>query len=169
MQASGHRYLARLLQMTMPRLKKELDMKKHLIIGLLGFCLLAFWVPDAIAHGKRFSAPDHYLNLSFFVFHPVSVGYKHLVGRSVYLTGNLDYVRSQEDLLFQAGAAYMIPAKILFFRFYGGGGMEVSRNRGNMYPYVMVGTNFWILYTEVVHPLQSNKEPGYRFGFSISF
>jgi len=144
-------------------------MKKYLIISILGLFLLAFWAPDVMAPVKKFQAPDHYLNLSFFVFHPLSVGYKHLIGRNFYLTGNLDYVSSDTDLLVQAGAAYMIPAKILFFRFYGGSGMEVTRNHGYTYPYLMVGTNFWILYTEVVHPLQNNKEPNYRFGFSISF
>jgi hypothetical protein len=144
-------------------------MKKHLITGFLGFFVLTFCVPYAFAHGKTFRAPEHYLNLSFFVFHPVSVGYKQLVAQNIYLTGNLDYIHSEEDLLFQAGAAYMIPAKILFFRFYGGGGMEFSRNRGYMYPYVMAGTNFWFLFTEVAYPLRSNEEPLYRFGFSISF
>jgi hypothetical protein len=144
-------------------------MKKYLIIVLSGFCLLAFCVSDAFAHGKRFHSPEHYLNLSLFVFHPASLGYKHLLAQNIYLTGNLDYIRSEEDLLFQAGAAYMIPAKILFFRFYGGGGMEFSRNRGYLYPYVMAGTNFWFLFTEAAYPLRSNEEPLYRFGFSISF
>lgn len=144
-------------------------MKKILIAGLSGLCLLVLCLAEAYPHGREFHAPDKVLNLSFFVFHPISVGYKHHVGRNVFLTANLDYIRSENDLLFQAGAAYMIPARVLMFRFYGGGGIEAARNRSQLYPYVMVGTNFWFLFSEVAYPLRSNMEPLYRFGFKISF
>jgi hypothetical protein len=81
----------------------------------------------------------------------------------------MDYVSSETDLLFQAGAAYVLPRKILVFRLYGGGGIEISRNHGFMYPYVVAGTKFLFLYGEIVHPLQSHSTPNYRFGFSFSF
>lgn len=136
---------------------------------MLMIAIIAFSASDAIAGKRRSRAPDHYINVSLFLFHPWSVGYKHCITRNVYLTGNMDYIDSDRDLLFQMGAAYMIPTKFLIFRFYGGGGMEFSRNHGDMYPYVVVGTNFWILFTELVHPMQSGRDPGYRFGFSFSF
>jgi len=143
-------------------------MKKYMTVALLGFFIVALSSADASRHQNRFRTPENYLTFSFF-FHPLSVGYKHLTFPNVYLTGNLDYVSSDSDLLLQAGAAYMIPRKILIFRLFGGGGLEFSRNHGYMYPYVMIGTNVWILNWEIVHPLRSHESPTYRFGFSFSF
>ena len=149
--------------------EKEAKMKKLITISLLGVLILLLAAPGTFARGKRFRPTENYLNLSLFVFYPVSIGYKHLATGNIYLTGNLDYVSDESDLLFQAGTVYMIPRKFLIFRFYGGGGMEFSRNNGYLYPYVMAGTNFWIFFTEIVHPLRNNKSPGYRLGFSFSF
>jgi len=146
----------------------EEKMKKYLTISILGLLILTFGATDIFAKSKRFQAPENYVTFSFFI-HPFSVGYKHRVAGNIFLTGNMDYVNSDADLLFRAGAAYMIPRKILLFRLYGGGGLEMSRNRGVMYPYVGVGTNFWFLYAEIYHPLEKEKTPGYRFGFSFSF
>ncbi len=144
-------------------------MKKAGVIGILGLCFSSLFAPDILARHRTFIPPENCVNLSLFVFHPLSVGYKRLVSRNLYLTGNMDYDGSDKDLLFQGGAAYLVPRKILFFRLYGGGGVEFSRNRGYMYPYVSVGTMFWILYTEVVHPLREGREPGFRLGFNITF
>jgi len=146
----------------------EEKMKKYLTISILGFFILTSGATDIFAKSKRFQAPENYVTFSFFI-QPYSFGYKHSIYRNVYLTGNMDYESSDADLLFQAGAVYMIPRKILFFRLYGGGGLEISRNRGVMYPYVTVGTNFWFLYAEICHPLEKEETPGYRFGFSFSF
>jgi len=143
-------------------------MRKYLTVSFLGLLIVVFGATDTFAGEKKSKAPDHYLTFSFFI-NPVSVGYKHLVSPNIYLTGNLDYISSKSDLLLQTGAAYMIPRKILIFRFYGGGGLEFSRNHGFNYPYVVIGTNFWFLYTEIVHPLESKKKPDYRLGFSFSF
>jgi len=143
-------------------------MKKYVAVGLLGFFIMAWSSAGESVHQNRFRTPENYLTFSFF-FHPLSVGYKHLTFPNVYLTGNLDYRRSDSDLMLQAGAAYMIPRKILIFRLYGGGGLEFSRNRGYMYPYLMVGTNVWILNWEIVYPLRSHESPYYRFGFSFAF
>jgi hypothetical protein len=143
-------------------------MKKYVAVGLLGFFIAALSSADASVHQNRYRTPENYLTFSFFL-RPLSVGYKHLTFPNVYLTGNLDYVRSDSDLYLQAGAAYMIPRKILIFRLFGGGGLEFSRNRGYLYPYVTIGTNVWILNWEIVHPLRSHESPKYRFGFSFSF
>lgn len=143
-------------------------MKRYLMINLLALLVMGLCATDVYAGQKKFKTADHYVSFSFFI-HPWSVGYKHLVYRNVYLTGNLDYHSSETDLLLQTGAAYMIPRKILIFRFYGGGGIEFSRNNGYMYPYFMVGTKLWIFHFDIVHPLQRNREPAYRFGLIFSF
>jgi hypothetical protein len=147
----------------------EASMKKQIALGLLGLAVLALIATSASADYRRHRTPERYVNLSFFVLRPMDVGYMQRVARNVFLTGNMEYESDEKDLRFQAGAAYMLPHKFLFFRLYGGGGVEFSRNNGYMYPYVSVGTHFWILYTEIVHPLRSNREPSYRFGFSLAF
>jgi len=146
-------------------------MKKYLTIGLIGLLVFAFCATDTFAKHRRsqpYRSPDNFVTFSFFI-HPVSLGYKHRLSGNVFLTGNMDYMSSESDLLFQAGAAYLLPRKILFFRLYGGGGVEMSRNHGYMYPYVIAGTKFFFLYAEIVHPMQSQSTPNYRFGFSFSF
>lgn len=143
-------------------------MKKSLTISILVMLMITFGGTDIFANSRRFQKHENYVTFSFFI-QPYSFGYKHAVYRNVYLTGNLDYESSDKDLLFQAGAVYMIPRKILFFRLYGGGGLELSRNRGVMYPYVVAGTNFLFLFAEIFHPLEKERTPGYRFGFSFSF
>lgn len=143
-------------------------MKRYLMISSLALLIMGLCATDVFAGHKKFKTPEHYVTFSFFI-HPCSIGYKHLVLRNLYLTGNLDYCSSDEELLLQTGAAYMIPRKIIIFRFFGGGGIEFSRNNGYMHPYVMVGTKLWIIHFDIVHPLRQNREPGYRFGFIFSF
>ena len=137
----------------------------------MGLMIFAVCETDTFARHRRPKAcqlPDNYVTFSCFI-NPVSLGFKHRLKGNVFLTGNMDYMSSEEDLLFQAGAAYLLPRKILFFRLYGGSGIEMSRNHGYMYPYVMAGTKFLFFYAEIVHLLQSHSAPNYRFGFSISF
>ena len=146
-------------------------MRKYVMVSLMGLLCFAFCATGTFAKQRRsqsYHPPDNFVTFSFFI-HPINLGYQHRLSGNVFLTGNMDYVSSESDLLFQAGAAYMLPRKILFFRLYGGGGIEMSRNHGYMYPYVMAGTKFWFLYAEIVHPMQSHSTPNYRFGFSFSF
>lgn len=143
-------------------------MRKYLTIGLLGLLVMGFSASDVFAHTKKFEPPENLITFSFFI-NPLRVGYKHLISRNVYLTGNIDYIGDRTDLIFQAGAAYMIPRKILIFRLYGGGGLEFSRNKSYMYPYVMVGTKLWIFHFDISHPLRKHRTPEYRFGFIFSF
>jgi hypothetical protein len=146
-------------------------MKKSLTVALMGLLVFAFCATDADADHRRsksFRQPDNFVTFSCFI-NPLSLGYQHRLTGNLFLTGNMDYVSSESDLLFRGGAAFVLPRKILFFRLYGGGGIEMSRNHGYMYPYVMAGTKFFFLYAEIVHPMQSNSTPNYRFGFSFSF
>jgi len=63
----------------------------------------------------------------------------------------------------------MIPRQILFFRLYGGSGMEYSRDRMTLKPYLLVGARFSIFHVDRTYPLERDSEPASRFGFSFSF
>lgn len=143
-------------------------MKKYKTIAILLFIVFVFGGPNLFAHGKKPQVPDNNLTFSF-VINPVSVGYKYRMANSTYLTTNMDYVSHGNDIHFQVGAGYMIPRKFWIFWFYGGTGLQFSRNHAYQYPYVTLGTRFWILYSEVVYPLQWGEDTGFRFGFSVTF
>lgn len=143
-------------------------MKKFKKILILVFIVFGFNGQNLFAHKKKPELPDHYLTFSF-VIHPASVGYKHRVASSTYLTTNLDFVGGENDLYFQVGASYMIPRKFWIFWFYGGTGLQFSRRQAYQYPYITLGTRFWILYSEVVYPIQRAGDTGFRFGFSVTF
>jgi hypothetical protein len=143
-------------------------MKQYKIIVLVVLMLALFGAQDLFAYKRKPDLPDHYLTFSF-VIHPASVGYKHRVASSTYLTTNLDFVGGEHDLYFQVGASYLIPHKFWIFWFYGGTGLQFSRKRAYQYPYITLGTRFWILYSEVVYPIQRAGDTGFRFGFSVTF
>jgi len=103
------------------------------------------------------------------VINPSQIGYKQHLGKNMYATGDMIYQHDQNDLLFRLGGAYYIPVKVLFFRFYGSAGYQFARNNGNEYAYAAVGTHFWFLYTEILHPIQSRAAPEYRLGFQVKF
>ncbi|MDH4270943.1 MAG: hypothetical protein OEW18_03090 [Candidatus Aminicenantes bacterium] len=142
---------------------------KALIMTLI--LVLVLTVAPAWAHGRSGYAPlpSNYVNVSFAVWHPAGFGIQHRLATSVFLTGQLEYLKGDNDLLLQGGAAYMIPRKFWVFRLYGGGGLEFTRNESQVHPYASVGTKFWIFYTDVSHPLRSHADARYRFGFSFSF
>ena len=133
-------------------------MKKYSIIIFLWFLLMGVFAVDSMAHSKKTGNPS-----------PFSVGLKHQLTKSIYVTGNMDYIGHDQNLIFQGGLAYMIPRKILIFRFYGGGGIEYSRNDYRADPYIMVGTKLWIIHFDMVHLLRQGATPGYRLGFMFSF
>jgi formate/nitrite transporter FocA (FNT family) len=143
----------------------EEQMKKIILIVLL--VIIALFLSESQAFAEK-PAPNKFLTVSCFI-NPVGIGYKHAVANDFYLAGSLDYRSTASDLEFQTGALYLIPKKILIFRFYVGGGLQFSRNQGYQYPYVSVGTNFLFLFTEMIHPLEANRDPRYRFGFSVKF
>jgi hypothetical protein len=148
--------------------RSEGTVKKYKTITILAFIVFVFGGSNLFAHGKKSELPDNYITFSF-VINPASVGYKHRVANSTYLTTNLDYVDDRNDITFQVGAGYMIPRKFLFFWLYGGAGLQFSRNRAYEHPYITLGTRFWILYWEAVYPMQRGEDTGFRFGFSVTF
>jgi hypothetical protein len=146
----------------------EEKMKNRLLALLLGILIILFSANEIWAKPQRPYPSRNYLDFSWF-FKPTSLGLKARVFSHFYLTGNLDYRESVDDLEFHAGAVYMFPVKILIFRLYAGGGYQFSRNYGYQYPYVTVGTHFMFLFSEVVYPMETAVDPKYRFGLSIKF
>jgi len=148
-------------------------MKKILLtVILIAACVLSvFSAPIESDHRHHFgsSSPRQMVTASLFIFRPWSAGFKQRLAPNVYLTGTMDYIKDDKDLRFQAGAIYRMSRHLLFFHLYGGGGLEFSRNDGYLYPYLSVGADFWIFYTEVSHPLKAEQEPTARFGFRFSF
>jgi len=132
------------------------------LIGVVGFLMIG-----PLLSARHRPEPD-YLTFSFFIT-PLHVGYKHRLIDNIYAVGNMDYLRVESDLQFQLGAIYMIPRKIWFFRIYGGGGFQFSRDQRYQYPYLTIGSNFWLLFWDINHPLQKGAEPDYRFGFCFKF
>ena len=143
-------------------------MRKTALAGFLALLLVAAMVVPASGHSRRYRPAQNYLTFSF-VINPSQIGYKHHLGVNLYATGDMIYQHDQNDLLFRAGGAYYIPVKVLFFRFYGSMGYQFARNNGNEYAYAAVGTHFWFLYTEILHPIQSQATPEYRLGFQVKF
>jgi len=113
-------------------------------------------------------APGSFVNL-YLLKGNVAAGLKLQLFWNIYATGNVQYLDSADDLEFQAGAIYLFPHKILFFRLYGGGGVQMSRNEGYQYPYVVLGTDFLLFFSEVIHPLSKGMQPKFRAGFSFHF
>jgi len=150
----------------------EETMKKRFAVILIGGCVLASTAVRAEAYHRRchrYDSPRQMVTASLFVFRPWSAGFRQRLVPNVYLTATMDHHEDEQDLRFQAGAIYRIPRRLLFFRIYGGGGWEFSRNDGYQYPYLTVGADFWIFYSEVSHPLRAEQDPTTRFGFRFSF
>lgn len=142
---------------------------KKIVISTTILILIFLSSTTAVSARQRdWEAPDNYLTFSCFI-NPACLGYKHHIGRNFYLSGDLDYINSETDLQLRTGALYHIPYKVLIFRFYGGSGVQFSRNQGYQYPYMCVGTNFLFLYTEMVYPLKEYMPTEYRLGFSFKF
>jgi len=145
-------------------------MKKLLATILIGGSAVVLFAAPATAHHWRCAEPpDSIVTASLCIFNPWSVGFKQRAAGNIYITGTMDYLKSDRDLRFQLGTAYRIPCRILIFRPYGGGGLEFFRNHDRLHPYIAVGLEFWIFYSEVSHPLRRDMEPTTRFGFRFSF
>ena len=143
-------------------------MKKLLLIGLFILFFFLLSLTEIQARQDSYCQSSSYLSLSCFQ-KPKGVGFKQRLFNNVYATGHLDYLSSSSDLEFQTGALYVLPRKFIIFRFYGGGGIQFSRNMGYQYPYLTLGTHFLFFFSEVVHPLERYSTPKYRLGLSFSF
>lgn len=96
-----------------------------------------------------------------------AVGLKGRIHNNIYAAGNIEYHHGKRDLELRVGTVYLLPKEVLFFHFYGGIGAQFSRNEGYQYPYLSLGTNFLFFFSEVIHPLEREAAPGYRWGFNF--
>lgn len=143
-------------------------MKKLIVILILVFLFVLFGATGIFARQGTHSIPGSFINI-YKIDSNVAAGLKHRFHRNLYATTNIEYRSPINDLQFQVGAVYLLPQKILFFRLYGGTGLQVSRNEGFQYPYVVLGTHFLVFFSEVVHPWTSRTDAKFRGGFSFKF
>lgn len=134
---------------------------KNFRMAIIAGVLVALIITPSLFAEKKSS--KNYLTISFFI-NPFHAGYKHMIKENIYAVGNIDYIRAESDLQFQFGAVYMLPKKIWFFRMYGGGGFQFSRNQEYQFPYLSLGSSVWIFFWEINHPLRARTSPDYRFG-----
>ncbi|MBN2207354.1 MAG: hypothetical protein JW742_08110 [Candidatus Aminicenantes bacterium] len=132
--------------------------------------ILGFWAfaSDGAPRSGDDRLPANFLGFSSII-RPTSLEMMHRIDGGFYGLGGFRYDRDRTDLLMRAGAAYMLPRRILFFRLYGGGGLEYSRDRRTLKPLILAGTRFWIFYIDVSYPLERKGEPVSQAGFSLSF
>lgn len=87
----------------------------------------------------------------------------------VYGGTNIEYFVSDLDTKIHLGAVYLLPHEFLFFRFYGGAGYQYSRNNGGEFSYLVLGSHYLFLFSEVLYPWEIEKEPLIRFGLSFKY
>lgn len=143
-------------------------MKKSILLILFLFLLLMFCSTDIFARCQGDWSSRSLVNL-YKIENKIAAGLKQHLFTNIYATANLEYRSEASDLEFQLGTVYFFPHKILFFRLYCGPGVQISRNEGYQYPYLVLGTNFLFFFSEVVHPLMNNMEPKFRGGLSFRF
>jgi hypothetical protein len=145
-------------------------MKKAFIIILIAVTtILAVWVAALGYSGApRTWTPGSFINLYAIDGH-IAAGLKERLFGRFYAQANVQYQETSADLEMQAGLSYLLPVKVLFFRFYGGTGFQFSRNRGYQYPYLSMGTDFLFFFSEVIYPMRTGLSPQVRGGFSFHF
>jgi hypothetical protein len=82
---------------------------------------------------------------------------------------NIEYFASDLDTKIHLGAVYLLPHEFLFFRFYGGVGYQFSRNNGGEFSYLVLGSHYLFLFSEVLYPWEIEEEPLVRFGLSFKY
>lgn len=89
--------------------------------------------------------------------------------RGLYAGANIEYYASCRDTKLHLAGLYLLPHEFLFFRFYGGAGYQFSRNNDGDFPYLVIGSHFIFLFSEVLYPWEDEAAPLVRFGFSFDF
>ena len=140
-------------------------MPKKLLVLLAAGMFFLFGATAALAEEP---APRMFLHL-YEVEEATAVGLKGRLADNLYGTLNIEYHPAANDLELRTGVAYLLPYRVLFFDFYGGIGLEFSRNEGYRHPYLMLGTDYLFFFSEVVYPLEEQEGPKYRGGFSFKF
>lgn len=87
----------------------------------------------------------------------------------LYVGTNIEYFDSDQDAKIHLGAVYLLPHEFLFFRFYGGVGYQYSRNSGGEFSYLVLGSHYLFLFSEILYPWEIEVEPLMRFGLSLKY
>lgn len=115
-------------------------------------------------HDPRKFALDWYKNHGIY-----GMGLKFKVYSDYFSTVNCEYDALSNDVLLSLGAMYRIPKEVLIWHFYFGGEYTFSRTNLMGTPYVTVGTDFLVFFSEVKYPLTLEEKPVYRSGFRFYF
>ncbi len=124
------------------------------------------WTGHSRALAEEDPPPAFFLNLYRYEKN-WAPGLKVRLYDRLYLTGNLDYSYRERDLNLPVGTVYFFNAPSSRISFYGGGGAQFSSKDGFQYPYLLVGTDFFFLFYELVYPWTEEVSPRHRFGLSI--
>lgn len=99
----------------------------------------------------------------------LSCALKFHLWSNIYAGTNIEYYSSINDMKLHLGVVYLLPHEFLFFRFYGGGGYQYSRRNGAEFSYLVLGSHFLFLFSEVLYPWEIEAEPLVRFGLSFKY
>ena len=147
-------------------MKKSYRLSMVLLVALLligGTPLLA-----SAATGQKKASPNGFLQL-YETEANLSCALKFRLWSSLYAGTNIEYYSSAQDMKLHLGAVWFLPHEFLFFRFYGGGGYQYSRRNGTDFSYLVLGSHFLFLFSEVLYPWEIETEPLMRFGFSFKY
>ena len=108
-------------------------MKKAFLILIIITLLMLLTQLPLFARHRYSSRPTSFINL-YKIEGQIAAGLKQRCIHNVYGTANVQYRDSENELELQLGAVYLLPYKVLFFRLYGGSGLQVARNVGFQYP-----------------------------------
>jgi len=150
-------------------------MKKHTRVFLL-FCgvFLVLCLTAAPAFASTSKDKDDYTYTAGFLQlykteENLATGIKFHLFNDFYAGTNIEYYASNRDTKLHLTGIYLLPHEFLFFKFYGGAGYRFSRKNVDEYPYLLIGSHFWFLFSEVLYPWVDEAEPVVRFGLSLDF
>lgn len=155
-------------------------MAQKVFTGLFLTCFMIFSF-NSMSMAKPVTGekiPNTFLNI-YQMDNTTAVGLKQKISNRFFLTSDIEYVASSNDLEFQMGATYFIPYKVdlgVFFDqwwtfniyLYPGAGVQYFRNTGEKSGYLVLGVNYLIFFSESIYPFAPGKKPELRTGLSFS-
>lgn len=98
-----------------------------------------------------------------------ALGLKFQTSQDVFTTLNFEFDGYRDDLLMSVGGFYRIPKQVILWHFYVGGEYSFTPETLRGCPYVLVGTDFLIFFSEAKYPILSNTGSVYRGGLRFYF
>ncbi|HHT49261.1 MAG TPA: hypothetical protein GXZ98_08225 [Firmicutes bacterium] len=148
-------------------------MKKHTRIPLLFLVVFLFLVltPASVSASENKSQAKEtsgFLQL-YKTENNLASGLKLRLWRNLHTGANIEYYASNRDTKLHLTGIYLLPHEFIFFRFYGGAGYQFSRKKDGEFPYLVLGSHYVFLFSEVLYPWKDEAAPLVRFGFSFDF